>query len=32
MKKIKAFAEFIALAAIMFVGMYAICLAGYLFD
>ena len=32
MKKIKEYAEFVAIAAIMFVGMYAVCLAGYLFD
>ena len=32
MKKIKEFAEFVVLATIIFGGMYAVCLAGYLFD
>lgn len=32
MKKIKEVAEFVAIAAILFGGMYAVCLAGYLFN
>lgn len=32
MKKIKELIEFIVLTAIIFGGMYAICLAGYLFN
>ena len=32
MKKIKEVAEFVAIATILFGGMYAVCLAGYLFN
>lgn len=32
MKKVKSILEHIAIAAILFGGMYAVCLAGYLFN